>query len=476
MRKEVKMLIYLALWMLLPTLVFFGVLMTPVDRRIHAPVGHFYIVSIVALLALLLSMSVGIIAIKLRNVKIVFMALAFVSMSAFFVMHGLSTPGFLHSQPAVVGDTAQMSIILAVIWLWLSSMSSDSLIIRGLTKYDRLLVPVWLVILAILCYCVWSFPEIIQMLQLKSGLSKVLLTFFIVAVMGWTMVQYFKTYINSKFPLQLAIVFSSGWLIVAQIVLVLGEAWMISWWIYHFLLLGSVIAMVAGLIRQYSNRGVLAGSWQMLFRSNPHNLITAYMTNSVRKLVIATEERDAYTAGHNYRVAMYALLLAQEMGLSDEEQKAIVQGGIVHDVGKLRIPDVILNKPGRLTDDERAVIETHPVSGYDLCKRLGFMSEELGIIRWHHEKWDGTGYPDRIAGDRIPLLARVTAVADVYDALTSTRAYRKAMTHEEAMEIIVKDSETHFDPQCVEAWVKLAEEKRHLIKYTSLNAGQLVFE
>src|SRR5690606_2982000 len=144
-----------------------------------------------------------------------------------------------------------------------------------------------------------------------------------------------------------------------------------------------------------------------------------------------TETKDAYTAGHNYRVTVYALKLGEEMGLSSTQLKSIALGGLVHDVGKLYVPDYVLNKPGKLSTEERKLIENHPVDGYNMCKQIGFMLEELAIIRSHHEKWNGTGYPDQLAGEEIPLVARVIAVADVYDALTSSRSYRKAMSHEE---------------------------------------------
>ncbi|MCI3924673.1 HD domain-containing protein [Paenibacillus sp. TRM 82003] len=127
----------------------------------------------------------------------------------------------------------------------------------------------------------------------------------------------------------------------------------------------------------------------------------------------------------------------------------------MHDVGKIEIPDAILNKPGRLSPEERAMIELHPVKGYDMCRGLGFMKEELEIIRWHHEKWGGGGYPDGLRGDAIPMLARIVAVADVYDALTSNRAYRKAMTHEQAMSLLNEQRGSHFDPACIEAWQRV---------------------
>jgi len=470
------MLIQLSLWMLFPLLLYFGLKNSPLDGYVQAPTGHFYMVSAVALLALALSVMVGIIAVRQRNIKTSFLSLSYISLAALFVLHGLSTPGFLHSHSAVSGNTAQLSILLAVTWLWLSSLSADRPIIKWLTKHYRLLLPGWALILLLLCVLLWNVPGIVQSLPLKDTTMKWALTLFVLAVTGWTMYRYFQTFLNSQFPLQLAIVYSAGWMIAAQIIIVTGTAWTLSWWLYHLLLLGSVIVMVVGVLKQYSIMGLKLSSVRTLLRSNPHDLIASYMSNSVRQLVMATEERDSYTAGHNYRVALYSLMLGQQLGLPYDGLKAIAQGGIIHDVGKLRIPDTILNKRGKLTAEERAVIETHPVSGYDLCKRLGFMPEELAIIRSHHERWDGGGYPDRLSGEDIPLLARITAVADVYDALTSSRSYRKAMSHEEAMHIIIQESGGHFDPHCVSAWVELVDEKREFIQHTAQINAKLVLQ
>lgn len=163
-------------------------------------------------------------------------------------------------------------------------------------------------------------------------------------------------------------------------------------------------------------------------------------------------------------MALYALKLAEDLNVTPDKLRAIVQGGLVHDVGKLTIPNHILNKPGKLTEEERAVIEKHPVTGYNLCSRLGFLQEELSVIRSHHERWDGTGYPDQLAGEDIPYLARITAIADVYDALTSTRSYRAAMTHEEALQHLAEQRGKHFDPVCVTAFLKLADEQKGFFK------------
>ncbi|WJH36083.1 HD-GYP domain-containing protein [Paenibacillus sp. CC-CFT747] len=250
---------------------------------------------------------------------------------------------------------------------------------------------------------------------------------------GVTMYQYYQSYLYSRFPLQKAIVYSCGWLITAQVIIIRGEAWRASWWLYHFLLLGSMLVMLAGLYRQYASRQSLSGAVRALFTNDPIERVTNSISPSVQTLMASTEQRDPYTAGHNFRVTLYALKLAEELQLRPDELRALAQGTIVHDIGKMDIPDSILNKPGRLSPSERAIIETHPVIGYERCRRLGFLPEELGIIRSHHEKWNGGGYPDRLTGEEIPLMARIVAVADVYDALTSRRAYRQAMPHEEAM-------------------------------------------
>jgi HD-GYP domain-containing protein (c-di-GMP phosphodiesterase class II) len=166
---------------------------------------------------------------------------------------------------------------------------------------------------------------------------------------------------------------------------------------------------------------------------------------------------------------LYGLRLAEELDSSPDQLRALAQGGIVHDVGKITIPDAILNKPGKLTPEERLVIEQHPVNGYMVCKRLGFMAEELGIIRSHHEKWDGSGYPDRLKGKEIPFLARIIAVADVYDALTSARSYRGALSHEEALAWMLREKGNHFDPECLDGWLRVFDKDPYFYEEVKRN-------
>lgn len=282
-----------------------------------------------------------------------------------------------------------------------------------------------------------------------------------------TMFRYYQSYRYTRFPLQISIVYSAGWLIVSQLIMVLGETWRMSWWTYHFLLLTSMIAMLIGLFKQYAAKGTLGASLRALFTNDPFERISGSMSTRVRDLVIGTEKKDTYTAGHTFRVTMYGLKLGEKFHLKQESLRAIAEGTLLHDVGKIRIPDSILNKPGRLTVEEREIIENHPIFGYEMCRELGMMMDELSIIRSHHEKWDGSGYPDKLKGEEIPYLARVIAVVDVYDALTSDRSYRKAWSHEDTMKFIEDQKGVHFDPKCVEAWANLCQRDPDVYLYPS---------
>ncbi|MBW1974527.1 MAG: response regulator [Deltaproteobacteria bacterium] len=161
------------------------------------------------------------------------------------------------------------------------------------------------------------------------------------------------------------------------------------------------------------------------------------------------EARDAYTEHHTERVAAVAQLLGQKLGLSQRELKVLRRGALLHDIGKVGIPEPILNKPGPLTPEERAEMERHVLIGYEICQPLRTLKEALPIIKHHHEKWDGTGYPDGLAGEEIPLLVRIVSVADVFDALTSDRPYRPAWPLKKALEYIREQAGKHFDPEIV---------------------------
>jgi putative nucleotidyltransferase with HDIG domain len=441
----------------IPLALFLYLKLHPAMDPVYAmPHGHFSIVSGAAFLAAVAAATVGAAGVRIRNIHVTFLSMAFTSLALIFLLHGLATPGFLLPMTQVPGVAAQASILLASAWLYLSSCPTDSPAVRMLAKWHRWLVPAWAGLLSLVVGCTMRFPAIVRFVPIQSSPLKWVTTLLVLGLLVMTARHYWIAYRYSRFPLQLAILYSASWLIVAQVIIVTAELWRVSWWIYHLLFLSAMCVMLYGLIRQYTMGASIGMAVRGLMGLDPVERIEAGIAPSIRALVIATETRDRYTAGHSYRVAIEALRLGQAMGLPPEQLRALAQGGIIHDVGKIEVPDHILNKPGRLTEEERAVVERHPVTGYEVCKRLGFLSEELEIIRHHHEKWDGSGYPDRLRGTQIPLLARIVAIADVYDALTSTRAYRKPWTHEAAAALIVQESGRHFDPACVAAWVGIS--------------------
>jgi len=169
----------------------------------------------------------------------------------------------------------------------------------------------------------------------------------------------------------------------------------------------------------------------------------------------AMDLRDKETEGHSHRVTELTVKLAKEFGMNDDELLHIRRGSLLHDMGKLGVPDSILHKPASLADEEWTVMRKHPQFAYDMLYPVEYLRPALDIPYCHHEKWDGTGYPRGLKNTEIPLSARIFAVVDVWDALTSDRPYRSAWLPEDALAHIKKQSGTHFDPQVVDRFLKM---------------------
>jgi cyclic di-GMP phosphodiesterase len=169
----------------------------------------------------------------------------------------------------------------------------------------------------------------------------------------------------------------------------------------------------------------------------------------------AMDLRDRETEGHSRRVTELTVKMAKAFGLSDDDIMHIRRGALLHDMGKIGIPDSILHKPDKLTDEEWAIMRKHPQLAYDMLNPVEYLRPALDIPYSHHEKWDGTGYPRRLKGDEIPMAARLFAVVDVWDALTSDRPYRSAWSEEEALTYIREQFGRHFDPQVVDLFFKI---------------------
>lgn len=176
----------------------------------------------------------------------------------------------------------------------------------------------------------------------------------------------------------------------------------------------------------------------------------------VKGVIAILELKDPYTRGHSERVAAYAMNMAEATGkFKPSELNYFYYACLLHDIGKVNIPDSILTKSGRLTDEEYGIIKTHPVVGAEAIREVEGIANNIDVIYHHHERWDGKGYPDRLAGGDIPFLARITAVADAFDAMTSSRSYRPALPFEEAYQRILDGQGNQFDPQLVEIFKQI---------------------
>jgi putative nucleotidyltransferase with HDIG domain len=194
-----------------------------------------------------------------------------------------------------------------------------------------------------------------------------------------------------------------------------------------------------------------------LERSRAQELRRSYIA-TVRALSNAVEARDAYTGKHAERVAAYGLEIARRFGSELKITPELEFGFLLHDVGKVAVPDAILYKPSSLSDQERILMARHPVIGAEIVQGIEFLTRGAEVVRSHHERWDGTGYPDGLAGEDIPLAARIFSVADVLDALTTDRPYRPACSLRYARAMITSESGTQFDPRVIDVFESIEDQ------------------
>lgn len=226
-----------------------------------------------------------------------------------------------------------------------------------------------------------------------------------------------------------------------------------------------VLIMTNVLGAEHEILGISAGADEFLFKPLSPALVRTRIQSLLRHkaavdsleeaetilfaLAQAVEQRDKQTGDHCQRLATYSVALGMALGLSRPELVALYRGGYLHDIGKVAVPDSILFKRGVLTDAEWEIMRSHTSKGEEICRPMKSLALVLPIIRSHHERWDGSGYPDGLVGEQIPLLARILQTADVYDALTSERPYKRAMSHEEAMAIMLEESDKGWRDQAL---------------------------
>jgi putative nucleotidyltransferase with HDIG domain len=195
------------------------------------------------------------------------------------------------------------------------------------------------------------------------------------------------------------------------------------------------------------------GGGEMLDPHDFYQMLRDPDAAAVQSLAAAVDARDHYTHGHSERVTDYAMLIADGLGMDDEDRDALKVAGLLHDLGKIGVPDAILNKPGVLTIEEKNTVQSHTSLGGDILRQTHQLDRIIPAVLFHHERWDGSGYPDGLSGPDIPLAARVLAIADSFDAMTSDRPYRTAMSTQAALQELQANAGKQFDPELVDIFV-----------------------
>ena len=452
------------------------------DPTWDGPRFHFIVVTITTALSVAMAMLMVRAATQLRDVRVFFLSLTYLAIAGIFLIHALTTPGVLVAgNNPWVGFSAWASLATGAAFFALSTVPWSMRMQQRIIAGQHLLLGGFLIVLAVYGvvavsdaarhgtpavsahihsgyagydgYGAESIPpgatsQFTLLTNPAIGKIAALLTLALLAVV---ILRYRAIYRTAPSPLAGALLISAILLAQSQISMALTQVWHASWWEYHALMLAAFVTTIAGLVQEYAQagsvHGVIAG---LLFRDTIVQVQGGY-TEVIVALVEAVEAKDPYTRGHTQRVAALSVDLGQILRLSTEQLRVLNRAALLHDIGKIGVPDAILNKPGKLTDDEFDVIKEHPTRGYTMIAKVRSLKEELAGIRSHHERLDGTGYPDGLSGEAIPLMARIIGVADVFDALTSARPYRGAWSREQALALIDAEAGTRLDAAVVAA-------------------------
>jgi len=412
---------------------------------------HFSGVALGAGIATASAVALTVAGARQRDGHAVLVGCAFSVMAALLCLHGLATPGVLVEMNGVVAFTGGATLPVGGAILALGAVPA----LRRPTAVRPLLglLALSVVLIAGLGLAAIAEPRLVPAVP-KPGSTvawAVLvggLAFY--GVLCWRALRTFRL---TRRRADLLVALGIVWLAAALPAALLLSYWNLGWWLGHaFEIVG--IAAVGIPVALDLRRGT-ARSRPLLGDLKGADLVAeeeAFLGSHIRALLVALAEKDGYTEEHTRRVALRAVQVGEELGLAPERLRELAVGGLLHDIGKLSVPDTILKKPGPLTDGEFAVVKRHVDSGVALLHELGgFPGVVHRLVRSHHERLDGSGYPSAARADETPLEVRILAVCDVYDALLSTRVYRAAWSHERAVALLRDGAGSLFDARCVDA-------------------------
>ncbi|MHB8576811.1 MAG: HD domain-containing phosphohydrolase [Dehalococcoidia bacterium] len=478
------------------------------NLRVTAPAQHFFIVTAVSLLALGVAGLVAVAALQIQQYRVLFLALGFMSMGGLFAVHAFATPGMVmpgmpgmpgmsdgHVAPAAgsgysydhgpipaatagnpsagagnadAGEYGAGAGAASVVGLsaFLSLLAPALLFGVSFTRLGKSFgwrIPfrpgavVLVVAGALALYAAIAFSQTSLFLNspLVTATSSHVIAVAGVVLFGFAAWRQALAFRATRLPLQGALVLAFLLLIQAQVAMATTQSWTLAWWSYHVLMLAAVTLALGALLYEYGAgrplRRILEGALELRVEVG----LEIDNVEAIAALAAATEAKDPDTRGHTARVAEISVAIGREMGLPHETLRTLARAGLLHDIGKIGIPDAVLLKPGPLDADGWETMKLHPQLGLDILERVGDLQREALILVAHHERMNGSGYPRGLVGEAIPFEARIISVADTYDAIVSDRPYRKGLPRLSALHILQEETGSHLYPPAVQAFMRI---------------------
>jgi HD-GYP domain-containing protein (c-di-GMP phosphodiesterase class II) len=441
-----------------------GVAVAAIPAAVHLAVGahkvsftgttHVYTVGFSALAALVAAVGLTIVGARRADTRTMIVGTAFAVMAGLLALHGFSTPGVWFGNNGVVAITGGATLPAGALVLVFSVLPLPR-VLQNVVPFLVLEASLLAVVLALgISALVW--PSLLPPVPAPGGRDALALLAVGLLAFGLVTWRAVRTFLLTRRVLDLAVAVGLVWLATALVPALTMDYSQLGWWIGHEVELDGIlvigIAVAIDLARAAQSRP-LAGDLTAAELVASEDL---FLGSQVRALTVTLGEKDEYTERHTRRVALRAVQVGDELGLSRSRLRTLAIGGLVHDIGKLAIPDEILKKPGPLDDEEYAVVKEHAERGYRLLTELGGFAESVrDLVRDHHERLDGLGYPRGLTGEQLTLDARILAVCDVYDALISKRVYRDAWSEQNAVDYLRAEAGTAFDERCVEALARV---------------------
>jgi len=431
-------------------------------RHVHLGTTlHFAGVGAAAAVAAGASLALTIVGVRRRDGRTVLVGAAFSAMAALLLVHGLATPGVIVGYSGVAALSGAATLPAGAAVLALSQLPA----FRGPRGIGPLLGIQSVVLLAIVGLGVvgLTFESLVPSVPEAGSPAALALLFVGLAIFGLLALHALDTFLLTRRPSDAAVVIGIAFLAAALAGALVFEYFELGWWLGHayevvgIALVGTAVAV--DLHRANQSRPLTGG----LPAAELVAAAETFLGSRVRALVLRLADKDEYTEEHTRRVATLGVQVGEELGLPPLRLRSLATGGLLHDIGKLAVPDAILKKPGALDEAEFGVIRRHPEWGHHLLGELGDFSRDVRrLVLDHHERLDGSGYPRGLTQAQLDLETRILAVCDVYDALISNRVYRAAWTHERAMALLHEGAGNLFDRRCVDALGRVLGRVREL--------------